>query len=94
MAGRSGIAEEVKESLRRMKDGSAGPEMAEVARDLLEGRIRLRDLSMTDVYSGPLMDAIDRYKRWESELTPEQRDALAEQVRERFGVDVNELRRS
>jgi hypothetical protein len=92
LASHSQIAKEVKESLRRMKDGEAGPDMAEMARDLMEGRIRLRDLATTSVYSGPMVAGIERYKQWESELTPEQRQALQDQVRKRFSADLRDRR--
>ncbi|GIE86570.1 hypothetical protein Are01nite_30500 [Actinoplanes regularis] len=94
MAGHARVAQAVKESLRRMKNGEAGPDMAEMARDLLDGRIRLRDLATTSVYSAPMIEGIERYRQWESELTPEQRKDLEAQVRERFGVDVRDPRDS
>ncbi len=78
MTSRPRIVRAVKESLRRMANGDAGPAMAEMARDLLTGRIRLHDLAATSVYSGPMLDGIERYQRWESELTPEHRQALRE----------------
>ncbi|HET6480888.1 MAG TPA: hypothetical protein VFG35_12750 [Actinoplanes sp.] len=80
LSGRPEIASQVKESLRRMRDGEAGPEMAEMSRDLLEGRIRLRDLATTEVYADGLTAGVERYRRWESELTPEDRQKLDEEV--------------
>ncbi|GAA2679612.1 hypothetical protein [Actinoplanes palleronii] len=92
MAGSAAMAREVKAALARMKNGEAGPEMAEMASDLLEGRIHLRDLAATSVYSGPMLEGIERYKQWESELTPEQREALTSEVRDKFGANPSDLR--
>ena len=82
MASRPDIARQVKESLQRMRTGEAGPEMAEMARDLLEGRIRLRDLATTEVYSEGLRSGVERYRRWESELTPDDRQRRNEHLQE------------
>jgi hypothetical protein len=86
MAGCAVLVREVKAALARMKNGEAGPDMAEMARDLLEGRISLRDLATTSVYSGPMMEGVERYKLWESELTPEQRETFEGEVRDKFGA--------
>ena len=79
------LSRAVKASLERLRSGSAGPEMADMAKGLLEGRLKLRNLATNSAYADPLMEGIDRYRRWERELSPEDRTKLAEQVRETYG---------
>ncbi|GAA4602390.1 hypothetical protein BJY16_004232 [Actinoplanes octamycinicus] len=92
MAGSAALAREVKDALGRMRGGAAGPELAEMAEDLLAGRVRLRDLATTSVYAGPLMTGVERYRQWEAELTPEQRETFGAQIRARFGADLSDHR--
>ncbi|BCY11615.1 hypothetical protein [Actinoplanes sp. L3-i22] len=88
------VVREVKEALARMTGGAAGPSMAEMARDLLAGRIRLRDLATSSVYADPMAEGVERYLRWAAELTPEQSAALEDQVRDRFGVNLEDRPRA
>ncbi len=79
------VARVVKDSLERLKNGDGGPEMQEIARDLLEGRISLRDLTRTSVYSQVFTEQIQRHKGWQANLTDEQREQLEREVREMYG---------
>jgi flagellar biosynthesis component FlhA len=82
------VARAVKDSLERLKNGAGGPELQEIARDLLEGRISLRDLTRTSVYSNVLMDQMQRHKEWQTDLTAEQREQLEREVQEMYGPSV------
>ncbi|SDT60726.1 hypothetical protein SAMN04489716_4825 [Actinoplanes derwentensis] len=90
MAGDPRLSNVVRESLERLRSGVAGQEMAEMARDLLNGSIELRSLAKSPVYGDALFEGIEKYQRWESELSPEGRQELAETVRQTYGVDLNE----
>jgi hypothetical protein len=79
------IALAVKGSLERLKSGHGGPELQEIARDLLNGSITLRDLTRTSVYSGVFMEQFHRYKDWEASLTAEDREEFQRQTRETYG---------
>lgn len=76
MSGDPRIARAVKDSLRQLKDGAAGPELADLARDLLEGRTDLHSVASSSAYSAPLTAAVSTYETWYSELTPEQHQQL------------------
>src|SRR5439155_10802627 len=41
---------QIKQSLHRLADGAGGPRLAEVARDVLDGRMALRDLGKSAAY--------------------------------------------
>ncbi|GLW33605.1 hypothetical protein [Actinoplanes regularis] len=78
-------ARAVKDSLERLRRGDGGAEFQEIARDLLEGRITLRDLTRSSVYSGVFLEQLRRYKDWEANLTQEQRKDFEREVREAYG---------
>ena len=77
MAGDPRVARAIKADLIRLSNGAAGAEMAEMARDLLAGRIDLRTVAQSSAYSEQLTEAATTYDRWRSELTPERREELA-----------------
>ncbi len=81
MSGSPVLAKQIKESLRRLSDGIAGTELAEMARDLLGGRTDLRTVAQSSVYAGQITEAIARFRRWQAELTPEERDRLIADTR-------------
>jgi hypothetical protein len=75
------IAEAVRDSLQRLRDGHAGPDMAEMARNLLEGRIRLRDIPRDPAYADGFLRGLDRYRQWEAGLDDEERRRFNDEVR-------------
>ena len=85
MVGDRRIARVVKESLEGLRSGHAGPEMAEMARDLLTGRIRMRDVTRSPAYAEALMGGLERYKQWEAGLTAEERRRFDDDVRDTYG---------
>ncbi|WP_433832284.1 hypothetical protein ACQP2E_15740 [Actinoplanes sp. CA-015351] len=56
--------------------------------NLLDGQINLNDVARSSAYSGPLLDGITRYQRWQSELTPEQRQQVEDQAHDTYGRDL------
>ncbi|MCW2143568.1 hypothetical protein [Actinoplanes cyaneus] len=85
------VARVVKDSLERLENGSGGPEMQEIARDLRKGRISLRDLTRSSVYSRILGEQIQRYREWEASLDDEHRRKFDEQVGELYGPTTFEV---
>lgn len=85
MTGDPRLSRVAKESLERLRAGVAGPEMAEMARELLDGRIKLRSLADNSVYGHVLLEGVEKYRRWESDLNQEERRQLGRTVRETYG---------
>ncbi len=84
MSGSPALAKQLKESLRRLTDGAAGPKLAEMARDVLVGRTDLRMVARSSVYADNLTEAIGRFQRWQAELTPEEREQFLSEARRRL----------
>jgi hypothetical protein len=77
MAGSPALARAVKKQILALRDGVAGPQLAEMARDLLDGRIGLRAIASSDAYGQPLTEATSKYRDWYENLDESQRDSLA-----------------
>lgn len=58
--------------------------MAELARDLLAGRITLREVGRSSAYAEHFREAIATYEQWRRELPLEEREELEKQAREEF----------
>jgi hypothetical protein len=85
MTGNAKAAEAVKESLRKLSEGAAGPELADMAKDLLAGRAALRDVGRSPVYGAALSEAFATFTRWRDELSAQQRADIEKQARDQFG---------
>lgn len=81
MGGSPAVADHIRDSLRRLADGAAGSELAEMARDVLGGRTDLSTVARTSAYADAMSDAITRFQRWREALTPEEHDQLIEETR-------------
>jgi hypothetical protein len=81
MAGSPALAEAVRASLVRLSTGAAGPDLAEMARDLLEGRIELRAVARSSAYADQIIEAVATYGEWFDELEPEEREKLIADTR-------------
>jgi hypothetical protein len=84
MSGNPAIAKHLKESLRRLSDGSAGPELAEMAREVLEGRTDLRTVARSSAYADQMTEAVGRFQNWQAEATPEERSQLLEETQKKL----------
>ncbi len=60
----------LRDGLRQLSGGSAGPELAEMAESILNGGIQLRDVARSSAYSGALSAALERFRDWEAGLGP------------------------
>ncbi len=81
MSGDPAVAKHLKDSLRRLSDGAAGPALAEMAKDVLAGRTDLRTVGSSSAYASHMSEAIGRFQQWQEQLTPEERDQLLEDTR-------------
>jgi hypothetical protein len=87
MAGNRQAAAEVKRNLIALRDGAAGPELAEMARDVLDGRISFRDVARSSAYAEPLMNAQEAFMRWQSQVEDEERARLVTEAQKRLYGD-------
>jgi hypothetical protein len=69
-------------SLRVLAEGEAGPELQEMARDVLSGRVSLREALMSSAYSGALRRQAEQGMRQLNAMPAEEREALLESGRE------------
>ncbi|MCM0675834.1 hypothetical protein NCC78_14205 [Micromonospora phytophila] len=80
--GDRGLAKLFHASLARLRDGVAGDDLQEMARDLLAGHTNLQQIAATDAYGGELLDRYHRFKDWEQNLDPDERQRLTDQATE------------
>jgi hypothetical protein len=78
VAGSPALAKAVKKQIIALRGGAAGPQLAEMARDLLEGRIGLRAIAESDAYAQPLIEATNKYQAWYEELDEDERKNLTD----------------
>jgi len=78
------VAEAMKAALSKLRQGVAGPEMAEMATEVLEGRTDLRTIGQSSVYAAQFTEAAEGFRRWHAELSPEERDSVDRSAHERF----------
>lgn len=86
-AGDKNLAADLKANLERLRDGVGGPELAEMARDVLSGRTTLRDVARSSAYATPLTEAMDRFHEYDAQLTDEERAKLITRAELRLNSD-------
>ena len=67
--------------LRRLAETAAVPELAELARDLLDGKVSLRSASTSSAYETSLVAAISQYRKWDAQLSPDERERVLTETR-------------
>lgn len=87
MAGSLQAAEEVKRTLIALRDGGASPELAEMARDVLDGRISFRDVARSSAYAEPLLKAQEAFLRWQAQVDDEEQGRLVAETERRLYGD-------
>jgi hypothetical protein len=87
MANNPRVAAEIKAHLQRLSRGAGGPELAEMARDLLDGRTSLREVGKSQVYADQFTAATSRFLNWYTELTPHAREELDRQAQKEFRAE-------
>lgn len=86
--GNQGLAKLLHASLTRLRDGVAGDDLQEMARDVLAGHTDLRQVAATDAYGGMLLDHYHRFREWEQNVDPEERQHMADQAAD-LTADLN-----
>jgi len=76
IAGDPELAKRLREDIVRLRGGAGGDQLAEMARDLLDGRIDLRAVAGSSAYAEPLSAAAEKYGEWLRSLDPEERERL------------------
>jgi hypothetical protein len=84
MAGDPALARVIKATLQRLADGLAGPEFAEVATDVLAGRVDLRDIGRSSVYGETFTRQISQFSIWYNQFDEQERDRLIADARGRL----------
>jgi hypothetical protein len=86
--GNHGLAKLLHASLTRLRDGAAGDDLQEMARDVLAGHTDLRQIAASDAYGSMLLDRYHRFREWEQDVGPEERQRLADQAAD-LTADLN-----
>ncbi len=81
MAGSPTLARVIEDSLNRLADGVAGPELAELAKETLAGRITLGSAGRSDTYGRFLTQAVKDFNSWYKQLTEDERQRVVEEAR-------------
>ena len=81
IAGDPELAKRLREDIVRLRGGVGGDKLAEMARDLLDGRIGLRTVAGSSAYAEPLSAAAAKYDEWFRSLEPEEREGLVAEAR-------------
>jgi hypothetical protein len=79
----------VKNALAKLREGVAGPELAEMATEILEGRTSLRTVGNSSVYADHFAEAATRFRDWQSSQTAEERGEAVRNAAEHLG-DLDE----
>lgn len=85
MAGNHKLAAELKKNLETLRDRGGDSPLADMARDVLDGKITLRDVARTSAFALPLSEAMDRFHDYDSRLTEDERSKLVSDAEERLG---------
>jgi hypothetical protein len=81
MTGDPVLTRQLKASLQKLRDGVGGPALAEIAREVLEGRTTLRDVARSSAYANEMSAVMARLQQWNADLTDEQREQLVADAR-------------
>ncbi len=84
--GNRGLAVYVQERLKELACGSGGPTAKEIARDVLSGRVDLREAVLSDTYASEMRKNMVRFAHWYSDLTPEERRRVIADTRKQLDL--------
>jgi hypothetical protein len=76
MTGDPALTRQLKASLQKLREGVGGPALAELAREVLEGRTTLREVARSSAYAAEMGAVMRRFQQWNAELTDEERAKL------------------
>lgn len=91
-------ARELRRALKTLSDAdSVGPELQRMARDVLAGRVGMREVVQSDAYLGAIGERLGQMRADAEKMTPEQREAsevravkLREETEAEYGPDEPE----
>ena len=72
MTGDPALPRQLKASLQKLRAGVGGPALAEMAREVLEGRTTLRDVARSSAYAAEMSAVMAGLQQWNADLTDEQ----------------------
>jgi hypothetical protein len=81
---RPGLTEHRRQLLKRLASNTRNPAVAEMARDLLNGRITPRDVMANGLYNEELSKGTEKFTSWYRELSDEEKTAAWEQAEAQF----------
>jgi len=84
LAGIRKLAQELKRNLIKLRDHGGDSPLAAMARDVLDGRIRLCDVARSSAFAVPLAEAMDHFHDYDSQLSQQERAKLIEEAEERL----------
>ncbi|MDT4991469.1 MAG: hypothetical protein QOH97_1361 [Actinoplanes sp.] len=76
------LVRKAKEGISRLRNGVGGDHLAEMARDLLDGRTSIREIGQSSAYAAPLTEQFTKYNEWFNGLKPEERERLISETNE------------
>jgi hypothetical protein len=94
MTGNPALTRQLKASLQRLANGLGGPVLAEMARDVLDGRISLRDVTRSYAYADAMATVMDGYRKWHVQLSDRERQQLFENTEAELRDESDVSRRS
>jgi len=84
LAGSPKLAEELKRNLQKLSDHGGDSPLAAMARDVLDGRLGLREVARSSAFAIPLADAMDRFHDYDAQLSQQERARLIKEAEKRL----------
>jgi hypothetical protein len=85
------LARHLRRSLELLRDRSDNKDFRRLVDDVLAGRADLRDVYTTPVFDAGINPGVQNFAHRYAELTPEERQQLAEQGRRQLSAERNRL---
>jgi hypothetical protein len=83
-AGDRTLADDLKRNLEKLRDHGGDSPLAEMARDILDGRMTLREVTRSTAFAAPLSEAMDRFREYDAQLSEQERARLLNEAEERL----------
>jgi hypothetical protein len=78
------LARVVQRSLQRLATGAAGDALREMAKDVLDGRVSLRDAVTAEAYAGALSERLVPFSQQYDQMPPAERERGATTIQKRL----------
>lgn|SRR5690554_6868261 len=83
------LATMLQESLKRLEEGAAGPQLQAFARDVLSGQMHIRDAVAQDDYAAALGQRMAEFQQWQQEVGDQEVNRLGRQA-EQYAAELRE----